>query len=182
MAARIGEEVTTDFRSQLRDVTAERHRILDGRMGGIDLSTPCGRATFQEIHDIANARVLAACDGQAAEATDYVRRAAPVTRGAGSDRPAPADRPIHPDAVAYVMLGSQLGLAFLRKSVPEALRTGILAREPEIAAWRSFLARIVATPPEGELRDRILADSTRVFDIFLDATDQILSAHHLRTE
>ncbi|WP_109464031.1 heme oxygenase-like domain-containing protein [Albibacillus kandeliae] len=176
-----GERAAHEFRSKLREATAEQHRRLDDRIGAIDLSTVRGRTAFQRIHEIANGRVLAACGGQAAEATGYLTRSTGEASGTTAGTTASEDH-LHPDAVAYVMLGSQLGLAFIRKALPDAHRTGVLQSEPDIASWRGFLARIAANPPQGDLHDRILTDSTRVFDIFLAAADQTLSAHEFQTE
>ncbi|WP_146178855.1 biliverdin-producing heme oxygenase [Allosediminivita pacifica] len=150
-------------------------------MGAIDLSTPGGRSEFQRIHDRANARVLAACRGNAAEATDYLARATDQDAAAHLEEQYAPDDIIHPDAVAYVILGSQLGLAYLRKSLHVSDRTGVFQAEPDLRSWKSFLARIAADPPEGDQRERILNDSARVFDIFLSVADPALPSHDQET-
>ena len=181
MACNTKAAAQIDFRSQLREATAERHKRLDARMGAIDLSTPAGRSEFQRVHDLANARVLAACGGSAAEATDYLARSTGRNSAAEVEEQHAPGEAIHPDAVAYVMLGSQLGLAYLRKSLDASHRTGVFQAEPDLQSWKSFLARIAANPPVGDRRERILNDSARGFDIFLSVADQTLSSHDQET-
>ena len=158
----------------MRHSTADRHRRLDDLIGQIDLSSIRGRAAFDRIHLDANRKVWAACRGNAAEATAYLT--AHMAETDPRETVSESVAPLHPDAVAYVLLGSQLGLASIRKSLPASQLDGVLEREPDIEAWRKFLSRLERCSPPDEQVERIVDDSGRVFDIFLASTQETLSS------
>ena len=73
---------------------------------------------------------------------------------------------LDPDAVAYVALGSQLGLTVLRRDLPPEDRTGIFGSEPDVAAWKAFAARIADLSSETPAARRTISDARRAFAAF----------------
>ncbi|MGR3489905.1 hypothetical protein [Pseudooceanicola nanhaiensis] len=149
----------------------------------LDLGDAADRACFDLIHLRAYDRIARACDRSAAEATPVLARTLDALSASGpSDPDAPGDDPrLPPDAVAYVTLGSQLGLTVLRKRIAPDARTGLFSLEPDLAAWKAFLRRIEVTPPSPESAARICQDALRAFDIFLSEADRQLSARRQAT-
>jgi heme oxygenase (biliverdin-IX-beta and delta-forming) len=153
----------TGLRGYLRDATAEAHTRLDGLMSQLDLSDAEQRDTFTIIQHRGFQRLSQACNGQAAEATPLLHRTLSRT---GPDDTIPADAPLDPDAVAYVALGSQLGLTMMRRSLDETQQTGIFADPPDIPAWKAFAARTASLPTDTPAAARTVRDARRAFDIF----------------
>lgn len=166
----------TDFRTRLRETTKQAHALLDERLSVLDLATPEDRRAFCRIQLKGFRRLGAACDWQAAEATDALRSIVDALETEeGEDRPVapvtgPRDAPLDADAVAYVTLGSQLGTAMLRRQIPEDARTGLFAVPQDTSGWRGFCDRITRTPPDPDRAARIERDATRAFEIFLAET------------
>lgn len=152
-------------------------------MTQLDFGNAGDRACFDLIHLRAYGRIARACDRSAAEATPVLARTLDALSAFGpSDPEAPGDDPaLHPDAVAYITLGSQLGLTVLRKGFAPEERTGLFALEPDIAAWKAFLRRIEAIPPSSESAARICQDALHAFDIFLSEAERQLSARRQAT-
>lgn len=157
----------SSFRHSLREATAPAHAALDRLMSGLDLATPQGRAAFSRIQLAGFRRLGRACGWQAAEATPLLCATVSALDGLPpTHAPAETDAPLHADAVAYVTLGSQLGLTVLRQRLRPEERTGAFAPEPDLAAWKSFATRLTRCPPGPAQAEAIRADALRAFDIF----------------
>ena len=172
------ETIPVTFRHELRHTTAQAHHSLDTLLSELDLRQAPHRRLFDAIQLAGFRRIGAACGWQAGEATEVLARTVEaLSRGAAAPevdaQPAP-DAPMEPDAVAYLTLGSQLGLSVLRRDVPEAERHGILALEPELAAWKTFAQRLSEAAPDATRRARILADAARAFAIFQEEAERLL--------
>lgn len=142
----------------------------------LDLGDAGDRARFGQIQLCAYDRIARACARHAAEATPVLTRTLDALSPQTTDSPADTeDPPLHPDAVAYVTLGAQLGLTVLRQGIAPEDRTGLFALEPDVGAWKAFLRRIDAMPPSPESAARIRADALRAFDIFLSEAERHLS-------
>ncbi|WP_370208600.1 hypothetical protein [Pararhodobacter marinus] len=147
------------------------------RISPLNLLIAERRDAFCRIHRLGFSTLRAACGGQAAEATGALRRILTALdeglSDTAPDAPLPAPR-LHPDAVAYLVLGSQMGTEMMRRGLPEDQQTGYFGQEPDMAAWRAFCKRmggIDSTTPEAA---RILSDANRAFAIFAAAADRIL--------
>ncbi|MCA0922323.1 hypothetical protein [Pseudooceanicola nanhaiensis] len=172
-----------NLRDALRLHTAEVHETLDARLSALDLGTADGRHCFSRIQLRGYLRLAASCQGEAAEATDQLRLVIAALREDLGQDACTDDLPslcpaLCPDAVAYVTLGSQLGLAMLRRSVPDDDRAGLFALTPDTAAWRSFCERMRLAAPTGPVADSILDDAIGAFLIFDEATRVELSHSH----
>ncbi|XDA99009.1 hypothetical protein AB1M95_03645 [Sulfitobacter sp. LCG007] len=158
-----------DFRNVLKTSTQPLHEALDSRMAALDIRDLDARRVFSEIMCTGYSRLGRACGWNAAEATPVLRDLVRALSEAGEQpSPAvPADATLAADAVAYVVLGSQFGLRYLRGRLPAQDRTGIFACEPDTLAWRDFQSRMTSRPPAASLRERIISDAMHAFEIFL---------------
>lgn len=166
----------TSLRDALRDATAAAHARLDECLAALDLTIPPDRKSFCTIQLRGFSRLGEACGWQAGEATPALTRVVQaLERECGAGAPTvPLDEAMHPDAVAYVTLGSQLGTAAMRLSLPEDERTGLFGLAPDKAAWRDFRLRMDKKSPHGPEAERIIADAARAFAIFqAEAQDQL---------
>ena len=172
-----------NLRDALRLHTTDVHEALDARLSTLDLTSPEGRRLFSRIQLRAYLGLAAACQGEAAEATAQLSLVidalqADLGRDACAMSP-PLLRPaLCPDAVAYVTLGSQLGLAVLRRGVPEEDRAGLFALTPDTVAWRAFCERMRDTSPEGPAAEQVLDDAIGAFRVFDEATRVELLSHN----
>lgn len=166
------------LRDALRETTAEPHRALDALLSTLNLLKPERRAAFCRIQLLGFATLRAACDGHAAEATDVLQRqieALEAETGLRAPDIAPASMRFHPDAVAYVTLGAQLGTAMMRRALPEQDQTGYFGLEPDMHAWRAFCDRMRAIPRDTPQAAAILWDAYAVFTVFIAAADEVMT-------
>ncbi len=169
------ETVALSLRHELRQVTGPAHERLDGMLSTLNLHDSADRALFDRVQRAGFRRIGAACGWEAAEATATLRRTVDaLDEGDEAETDGAGDDPIAADAVAYITLGSQLGLTVLRNGVPPEERRGLLAIEPDIAAWKAFAQRMGQTSPDAEARARILSDATRAFAIFQQEAERHL--------
>ena len=144
-------------------------------MSQLDLAQHNHRMLFSDIQMRGFARLAELISGDTAEATSLINR---MTEPAGNGRKAANDPALSDaldaDAVAYVALGSQLGLTVLRRNLPEDERTGIFEHEPDVGAWKDFAARISAVPGDTDQAQRTIDDARRAFDIFHTAAQEAL--------
>lgn len=140
-------------------------------MSRLDLAQHNHRMLFSDIQMRGFARLAELISGDTAEATSLINR---MTDTAGSGRKAAHNDALDADAVAYVALGSQLGLTVLRRNLPEDERTGIFEHEPDVGAWKDFAARISAVPGDTDQAQRTIDDARRAFDIFHTAAQEAL--------
>ncbi|MWD26381.1 hypothetical protein E0K89_002710 [Aquicoccus sp. SCR17] len=163
-----------DLRTQLRSFTRDSHERLDARLARYDLTDPEDRQRFCAIQYRGFSDLGDACGWDAAEATSALRdihAALAVELGLPVSRSSdPSTRPLHPDAVAYVTLGSQLGTEAMKRAMPEEQRRGAFGLAPDSDAWRAFRTRIAEDPGDEASRQRILDDARAAFDIFLAAS------------
>ena len=160
-----------DFREDLRSSTSAAHTRLDTALSRFDLSVPTGRRAFSRVQLRGFTRLSDACDDHAAEGTQALRDTlAALTDEASEDVSASvgATKRLHPDAVAYVTLGSQLGTSVLRKGLAEEERNGLFGLTPDKAAWRAFCQRMRDTPPDDATAAQVREDAIRAFDIFYE--------------
>ena len=165
------------LRAALRSQTRPAHEALDNRISPLNLLIAERREAFCRVHRLGFATLGRACDGNASEATPSLHRIMATLDEALANVPADAPLPapiLHPDAVAYLVLGSQMGTEMMRRGLPEDQQTGYFGQDPDMTAWRAFCARMGAmdsTTPEAQ---RILSDANRAFAIFTAAADSIL--------
>lgn len=168
-----------NLRDALRSATSGPHHRLDSALSLLDLSRPADRLAFCLVQRRGFARLAAACGGEAAEAS-----AALLDTLMALDQdlgPAPAqgpglDLPLHADAVAYLVLGSQLGATVLRRSLPEPPDHGYFALAPDKTSWRAFCLRLSACPSRSSEAQRVLRDAIRAFSIFEHEARAVLAA------
>lgn len=176
MNSHVRQAADDDFKDALRRATARSHERLDDTLRQLNLRTAEGRYSFSRIHLGAYSQIGAACGWMAAEASELLRQTHErLQREIGpSPTLVPAEAPLLGDSIAYTLLGSQLGLAVLRKSLAPDERTGVFAHEPDIAAWKRFVTRMTDHPPRQPLRARIISDAQRAFAVFQSETEQEL--------
>jgi heme oxygenase len=141
-------------RAHLRAATAEAHERVDGLFTGYDLSDPAQYGDFLVAQAAAFLPAEAAVSGGDIDAIlpDWTARLRSALLLADLDelgRTAPAllSAPVltSPAALlgaAYVLEGSRLGGAYLRRAVPKELPVRFLAAPQPRGAWRDFLARL----------------------------------------
>ncbi|ANT61048.1 hypothetical protein AYJ57_12135 [Salipiger sp. CCB-MM3] len=170
----------SNLRDALRSATSAPHARLDGQLAGLDLTDPRARRDFCDVQRRGFSRLGEACHWHAAEASDALiatLRALDVDLGRPLERSGPGrDLPLHSDAVAYLLLGSQLGAAMLRRSMPEPPERGYFALPPARGAWRALCQRLSAQPARCPEAQRVLRDAIRAFSIFEYEARAVLTA------
>lgn len=141
-------------RAALRAATAEDHERVDRLFSGFDLSNLDGYRLFLTAQAAAHVPVEAALDAAGVEALmpDWpARKRSHLLEGdlaeLGAALPAPVEAPHLPDAAAmmgalYVLEGSRLGGAVLKRSLPPQAPMRFLAAEQAPGAWRKLLAKL----------------------------------------
>lgn len=79
---------------------------------------------------------------------------------------------IHPDALAYLVIGSRLGTEVLRRKLDEANISEIPAyftRQDYRHAWQNLCARLEAQPGAGKAADDVAQSALIGFRVFQDA-------------
>lgn len=164
-------------RQALRAATGGSHARVDAAFSGFDLSDRAGYGRFLGAQAAAHLAVEAALEASGVEAVlpDWPRRRrADLLRGdlAALGLPAPPvealagfDGPAAVLGAVYVLEGSRLGGALLRRSVPAELPCAFLgASDP--AAWRGLLAQLDAQVTSGNDVERATNAALRVFTLF----------------
>lgn len=168
-----------NLRDALRSATAGPHRRLDAQLSRLDLASSDDRRAFCEVQRRGFTRLGAACGWDAAEAATALRDTLKALDEDLGPQPLPGpglDLPLHGDAVAYLLLGSQLGTAVLRRTLPEPPTRGFFALTGDRVAWRAFCLRLGAQPDDSAESRRVLRDAIRAFSIFEHETRAVLSA------
>ncbi len=160
----------------LKAATADAHRRLDDLMSSHDLGHAASYEAFLSIHHGALSILVLHCGAHdRPEFEDLLAclRAdlgtMPATRSADVVRSKPPG-PAESLGVAYVLRGSRLGAAFLRKRVG----TGLPARylnQPSSESWPAFLERLEAQTSAADNDDieAIVSAARHAFDVFLAA-------------
>ena len=163
------------LRDALRHQTSEEHAQLDRALSRLDLRDPEQRRAFCAIQAHGFYLMGTACNWQAAEATPVLRNAlsalehdiTPAQRAMTVYPPlAVPGLTLHPDAVAYLVLGSQLGATVLRRALPEDAQTGFFGMKADTALWRQFCQRMSTQPTDSPLARRVIADARTAFGLF----------------
>lgn len=163
------------LRDRLRADTSTLHRQLDDRLATLDLTQPQRRRAFCLIQLHGFAALGTACDWQAAEATEVLKRQMEALRAETGETPIEMVIPrLHADAVAYVALGSQLGTEMMRRGLDEAQQTGYFGQTPDMTAWRNFCDRMRDTDPTSAEGLTIRGNACTAFAVFLAAADRVL--------
>ncbi|MFC4671507.1 hypothetical protein ACFO5X_23340 [Seohaeicola nanhaiensis] len=171
-----------DLRLRLRQETGQDHVELDTLMSTLDLSTPEGRDVFSHIQYRGMLRLGRACGWEASEATSLIRNTvASLQQSFPGDAPAETDEALDGDAVAYVALGSQLGLTVLRRSLEPHQQTGAFEHEPDLGAWKAFARRIAEIPSGSGTATRLVEDARRAFRIFQSEAARLINPPTERT-
>ncbi len=174
-------------RQRLRSETAGWHDRVDAVFTRFDLSDAVSYGRFLTAQAMAHLAVEAALDaaGVAAVLPDWPdRQRAPLLR---SDLAALglATPPLRPFSVldgaaallgaAYVLEGSRLGGALLRRSVPAALPTQFLGAS-DSAAWRRLLDALDRHVTTAEDVAAATISARQVFSLFEESGTTILKA------
>lgn len=177
---------TVTARAALRSGTAEDHRRVDALFSRADLSQRAGYTRFLTAQAAAFLPVEAALDaaGAAAILPDWPgRRRSALLRADLAALGAPV-----PDAVAvpafageadiwgavYVLEGSRLGGALLRKALSPGLPSAFLGAPAAPGAWRNLLIRLDESLSGPEGTARATAAAKQVFDLFRQAGERYL--------
>lgn len=176
---------TRSARFQLRNATAAWHDRVDAAFSAADLSERGSYGRFLAAQAAAHVPVERALDigGIAAIVPDWDdrRRAALIAAdlaALGLPLPTMPDPPILASRAAllgalYVLEGSRLGGALLRRSVPGALPTRFLsAAEP--GAWRKLIALLDARLSSPDAITDAIAAACDVFALFEESGRQLL--------
>jgi heme oxygenase len=141
-------------RAALRAATAEDHRRVDQLFSRLDLGSDAGYRLFLTAQAAAHLPVEIALEaaGAAEWLPDWPERRRSHLLIAdlaelGVDPPAPIPPPALVDEASimgalYVLEGSRLGGAFLKRSLAPQAPTRFLAAAQEAGAWRKLLAKL----------------------------------------
>ncbi|ONG55704.1 hypothetical protein BKE38_08900 [Pseudoroseomonas deserti] len=173
------------LRWRLRAATGPLHAEADALGSAHDLGAPAGHAAFLRAHARALPGLEAAIGaalGDAAWLRWQERRRLPALQAdlAALGEPAPAPLPATlPGAdaeaealgAAYVLEGSRLGNAMLRRGLPETAPAAYLAHQPgaEAGGWPGFLAGLEAALPDQARWPAAEAGARTAFETFLAA-------------
>jgi heme oxygenase len=166
-------------RGRLRAGTRNDHALIDAKLLRLDLAKSQDYELLLAVHAEslqALAGVWRAEDGKDFQAmlgflqsdlatlgsamrTDFIPACIPASLGAGL-------------GVAYVVRGSRLGAAILRRNVPASMPTSYLDFEPTLP-WRDFLNQLelLVGDPAGTQAAMLAARST--FAVFLAASNRV---------
>lgn len=173
----------------LRRATAAAHDEVDAIFSRADLSSASGYRAFLSAQARAHLSVEAALEMAGVERViaDWPeRRRAALLRADLEDLGEAADLgaapaftdPAELAGAAYVLEGSRLGGALLKRSVADGLPTRFLDAPARAGAWRALLLRLDEVLAEQADLDRAVTAARAVFTLFaragratLDATD-----------
>lgn len=175
---------SNNLRTALREATRVEHDSLDGLVSQLDLRRAEDRETFSTLQVLGFRALARLCRTPAAEAVSVFDRMSGLDREASQHTTRDGDshgEVLDPDAVAYVALGSQLGLTVMRRDLPPEARTGIFSAEPDIDGWKAFAARIGGLPSDTPAARRTISDARRAFSVFHAVAQDTLKPHSQMT-
>lgn len=152
-------------------------------MATLDLRQDEDREIFSQVQFRGFLRLAERSPEDMAEATGLIRDICQRAKHARSDddrvsRPGTVTSTLPPlcaDAVAYVALGSQLGMTVLRNSLDPLRRTGIFEHEPDIASWKLFADRTSRINAGSEATRQTVEDARTAFRIFYVAAQETMN-------
>jgi len=162
--------------SQLREATAASHATLDAAFGSLDLSDRDDYIRFLRGHAMGLAPLFddfrSFVEGDLGlPCPDYPRMLAADLHALGEGPgglSVPAAAQTTPSATGYVIAGSRLGLAMIRKrgywGHANALPSAYMEDEQGIAIWREAAARLKGLPADATGREARAA--VAAFDTF----------------
>lgn len=151
----------TSLHLALRAATATVHEAVERRFAGHDLACRDQYAAFLAMQGAALVPLERALEaaGIARDLPDWPQRRradallgdlAALGRGAPAATPAPMIAPgAEALGAAYVLEGSRLGAAVLRRRLAPGLPDAFLRHGAGAGLWRVFLARLAQVPPAG---------------------------------
>ncbi len=170
---------TDSLRLELRAALKDKHEALDKVVSGFDIGSHEGLRAFIAMQAAALSRLSAAGVGasSAPAIADLLERARTdlVSLGlpAGSDAPTDtAQAAFHPLAIDYVIGGSRLGNAILKKRWLGSRDRRVHAAQAWFTApsysdlWQGFCAVAGQMPGTGPDADRITNDAAEIFDMY----------------
>lgn len=180
----------SDLRSYLRAQTRPEHDALDTAMSRFDLETERGYRAFLATNLLAWSCLAGHWESFLAEtlrtdAPDYCALLEQDLAELGSDNAngLPPISPPHiacPGGMAYVLAGSRMGMATIRKRPNWGARTGRARRFVEDRAgpnlFRTVIAHLESLPQDKASRAASAESATLTFDIFRCALEQVKAA------
>ena len=174
-----------NLRTRLRVGTRKEHEALDAKLAGLDLKSPDGLSRFLQVQAAALPRIRIS-DGVARSADladDLLAglRLDLAVLGVPELPEGPAVE-VHALAMDYVVLGSRLGTAVLRKTwavadnplVQRASRYFEAPARPDL--WRTFCVETGQMEANGAQADRMVDDVRALFRLYDDCAGQALKA------
>lgn len=166
----------------LREATHASHESLDSLFGGLDMTSREGFARFLCAH-LMGVRALAdpfqrfVADELHLDPPDFpaMLEADLAAMNIDTSRlPAcPAENALEPAGVTYVISGSRLGLAMIRKQPywgkQADMATSYMEDTSGLAVWRSLLGWMSARAPDVHESDAAAASARHAFDVFREA-------------
>lgn len=168
--------------THLREATAASHATLDGAFGSLDLTARADYIRFLTGHAIGLASLFPAFrDFVARElglaCPEYSTMLRDDLAGLGidaNDLPSiEAPQQLTPKAAGYVVAGSRLGLAMIRKAGywgrEHALPSAYMEDDAGLAIWKAAAARLKLDMPDEAQAMRESAAAVSAFDTFRTA-------------
>ncbi|WP_395001560.1 biliverdin-producing heme oxygenase [Sphingomonas sp.] len=175
-------------RAALKAATRDAHERVDKAFGAHDLATRAGYARFLLGQAAALAPIEQALTEAGAalliEAWHEHRRAPLLTAdlaalGLASPSPVPAPRFADEAELAgglYVLEGSRMGGAILRRAVPDCFPSAFLSARQHPGRWTRFAASLDTLLYSPQRRDAAVGAASRVFTCFEQAARQVVEA------
>ena len=165
-----------------REATSASHETLDGAFGSLDLSTRADYVRFLTGHAIGMAPLFSGfrcfVEGELQrECPDYLAMLHGDLAALGLDsadlpQVAPPS-PLSAPATVYVVAGSRLGLAMIRKGGywgrEHGLPSAYMEDDAGRAIWKDLVARFKAEVPDAGTAAREGAAAVAAFDTFREA-------------
>jgi heme oxygenase len=165
-----------------REATAASHETLDSAFGSLDLSARSDYVRFLRGHAIGmaplHAGFCAFVEGELhGECPDYPAMLRSDLAALGVDNAqlpqVAAPAALSPPATAYVLAGSRLGLAMIRKAGywgrDHGLPSAYMEDDAGRAIWKDLVARFKAKIPDPAQAARESAAAVAAFDTFREA-------------
>ncbi len=183
----LGLSVSHDenLRTRLRVGTREEHEALDAKLSELDLRSPDGLSRFLQLQAAALPciRISEGVARSADLADDLLACLRLDLAVLGVDElPGGPVVEVHALAMDYVVLGSRLGTAVLRRHwadaadplVQRANRYFDTPARPDL--WRAFCVETAEMAGEGDFADRMVRDVRALFTLYDDCAGMALKA------